>query len=326
MRLPVICGVIDRRMLINYRVDPDVLSSLLPPPFRPQLIHGFGMAGICLIRLRKIRPRGFPGWLGLASENAAHRIAVEWDDRDEVRSGVYVLRRDTNSRLNAARRWANLPRAALSWNVSGQGDERHLEVGFASDDGHVAMEVAAKTSKEWPHESVFASIEEASSFFEAGSLGYSPASEAGRFQGLELRCSSWQVEPLTIDRVRSSLFDERRQFPLGTIALDCALLMRGIEHEWHGRVDLCCEPQAERWPNDGNHPSGPQERVLSTSLATPSLISPFASEAINLAGVPAKPLPVPRRAWWLLPPRSKSARRTDRQSNRGRSRGDKRSA
>ena len=38
MRLPVIQGVIDRRMLVNYRVDPRVLETILPAPFRPQAI------------------------------------------------------------------------------------------------------------------------------------------------------------------------------------------------------------------------------------------------------------------------------------------------
>src|SRR5262245_9518459 len=101
MRLPVICGVIERRMLVNYRVDADVLARFLPRPFRPQLVDGFGLAGICLIRLAEVRPRGLPKWVGVGSENAAHRAAVEWDEGGEVRRGVYVMRRDTNSRLNA---------------------------------------------------------------------------------------------------------------------------------------------------------------------------------------------------------------------------------
>jgi hypothetical protein len=25
----------------------------------------------------------------------------------------------------------------------------------------------------------------------------------------------------------------------GSIEFDCALLMRGIDHEWHGKADLC---------------------------------------------------------------------------------------
>src|SRR5438046_1668366 len=103
MWLPTIHGVIDRRILINYRVEPEVQAPLLPAPFRPQVHNGFGWAGICLIRLAQLRPRLVPAWMGLTTENAAHRIAVEWDEGGAVRTTVYVLRRDSNSRFNA---WA----------------------------------------------------------------------------------------------------------------------------------------------------------------------------------------------------------------------------
>ena len=83
MRIPVIRGTIDRRILVNYHVDPRVLAPLLPAPFRPKLIHGFGMVGICLIRLKDIRPKFLPPLLGISSESAAHRIAVEWEQNGE---------------------------------------------------------------------------------------------------------------------------------------------------------------------------------------------------------------------------------------------------
>jgi hypothetical protein len=63
MRLPVIEGLIKRRILANYRVDPAVLAPLLPPPFRPKLHAGFAIAGICLIRLDKIRVSRLDGHL-----------------------------------------------------------------------------------------------------------------------------------------------------------------------------------------------------------------------------------------------------------------------
>src|SRR6266851_9194080 len=100
MRIPVIHGLIDRRILVNYRLDPEVLKKLLPRPFRPKIINNVGIAGICLIRLKEIRPSGFPGVVGIASENAAHRIAVEWDEQGKSCEGVYIPRRDTSSRLN----------------------------------------------------------------------------------------------------------------------------------------------------------------------------------------------------------------------------------
>ena len=56
MRGPAIQAVMERRLLINYRIDPDLLASLLPDPFRPVLVGGYGIAGICLIRLGRADP------------------------------------------------------------------------------------------------------------------------------------------------------------------------------------------------------------------------------------------------------------------------------
>ena len=102
MQLPVVRGIIQRRVLVNYRVRPEVLSGLLPPPFEPKTVAGWGMAGICLIRLAELRPRGIPARLGLSSENAAHRIAVVWGQRGARQEGVFVRRRDTSAWWNVA--------------------------------------------------------------------------------------------------------------------------------------------------------------------------------------------------------------------------------
>ena len=101
MRIPVIKGTIKRRLLVNFRADPAVVQRILPQPFRPKLHRGFSLVGICLIRLERVRPAGLPGALGLSSENAAHRIAVEWIDAGGIqREGVFIPRRDTGSLLN----------------------------------------------------------------------------------------------------------------------------------------------------------------------------------------------------------------------------------
>jgi hypothetical protein len=56
MQLPKVHGVIGRRLLVNFRVQPAVAARVLPPPFRPKLHAGHAVAGICLIRLQDIRP------------------------------------------------------------------------------------------------------------------------------------------------------------------------------------------------------------------------------------------------------------------------------
>jgi Uncharacterized conserved protein (COG2071) len=240
VKIPIIRGVIDRRILVNYRVDPSVLAPLLPYPFRPKVIHGIGMVGICLIRLRRVRPTFLPSWVGVSSENAAHRTAVEWDDKGMVREGVYVRRRDTNSWLNSLAGGRLFPGIHHRAKFSVKESADCFEAACRSDDCITNMSVRGRRAAQLPASSVFHSLEETSAFFQAGSLGYSATPDPSRFQGLELRCFNWRVEPLEVQEVRSSFFEDVSLFPKGSIEFDCALLMRGIEHEWHGKSDLCC--------------------------------------------------------------------------------------
>lgn len=238
MRIPIIRGIIDRRILVNYRVEPDVLARMLPNPFRPKLINGSGMAGVCLIRLKHIRPRFLPSFFGISSENAAHRIAVEWNQNGEQKEGVFIPRRDTSSRLNAMLGGTLFPGEHHHAAFDVKEHDDHYRIVLDSDDLKTHLLVEGFSASELPKTSVFGSIKEASDFFERGALGYSVTSKPGEFDGLELRSAGWHVTPLAIDKVESSFFDDRTLFPPGSIQFDCALLMRGIDHEWHGKESL----------------------------------------------------------------------------------------
>jgi hypothetical protein len=254
MQIPVIRGVIDRRILVNFRVEPDVLARLLPRPFRPKLVNGMGMAGVCLIRLKHIRPRFLPAFLGISSENAAHRIAVEWDQDGEPHEGVFIPRRDTSSWLNTLAGGRLFPGVhhRARFQVQEAGD--HFRVAVDSDDRRTRLRVEGHVGTELPGTSVFASVAEASRFFERGSLGYSVTRRPGEFDGLELCIHHWQVQPLILEPVESSYFEDREQFPPGSVAFDSALLMRQIEHEWHGRGSLVVK--ADEFCHSVAHASG----------------------------------------------------------------------
>ncbi|MCE9606989.1 MAG: DUF2071 domain-containing protein [Planctomycetia bacterium] len=243
MKLPVVHGVIDRRMLVNYRVDAGVLAKLLPTPFEPKLHRGMGLVGICLIRLRNIRPSWLPSWLGIGSENAAHRAAVVWQAGNERREGVYVQRRDTNSRLNTLLGGRLFPGFHHHARFDVEETTERYSLKMTSDDGVTNLAVRGHIAPALPSGSVFTSLDEASRFFAAGSLGYSPTPDGKTFQGLELRCDGWHVEPLAVEEVRSSVFDDPTIFQPGSITFDHALLMRNIQHAWHEQEDLCCVPQ-----------------------------------------------------------------------------------
>lgn len=239
MPLPVLRGVIERRILCNYSVDLDAMARVLPAPFRPLPVRGRAVGGICLIRLGELRPRGLPVARGLRSENAAHRVAVAWEDAEgRTREGVYVPRRDTSSRLVVLAGGRLFPGEHHHARFVVDESPRRVHVAMASDDHRVRVEVEGTVATSLPSSSVFGSLAEASAFFERGSLGYSASRDAGAFEGLELSCRTWSVTPLEVERAHSSWFEDRERFPHGSVRFDSALLMRDVHHEWHGRAAL----------------------------------------------------------------------------------------
>ena len=238
MTLSTLRGLIRRRLLVNYRVDPDVLR-LLPAPFRPSLVGNWGVAGICLIRIEQLRPSWLPARVGLSSENAAHRIAVCWTDADGTsREGVFIPRRDTGSLIT---RWAGgriFPGEHHRARFTVRDLGGRLELRVRSVDGVVAVDLRCARAVRLPATSVFGSLAAASAFFERGSLGYSARATGARLDGLRLVTRRWRVEPLAVEDVQSSFFDDPARFPRGTVEFDCALLMRDVEHSWHGAPPL----------------------------------------------------------------------------------------
>jgi hypothetical protein len=226
-------------MLVNFRVEPEVIQRQLPSKFRPKLHAGFAIAGICLIRLEQIRPIGFPCFSGLSSENAAHRIAVQWQDENgQIQEGVFIPRRDTDSLLNHAAGGRLFPGEHHHANFLVTNSPDRIDFNMKSRDGSVAVQLRGHLAKSLPPTSKFATLAEASNFFEPGSLGYSVTRDEDRLDGIRLKSKTWQVEPLEVEHVHSSFFADETKFPKGSVSFDCALLMRDIEHEWHTVPDF----------------------------------------------------------------------------------------
>lgn len=226
-------GVIERRLLVNYRVAPEVLQPWLPAPFRPQLRDGAGVAGICLIRMGDLRPAGLPSWAGTRSENAAHRIAVEWDGPAGPLTGVYIRRRDTDARLNVLAGGRVFPGRHRLARFDVSEDERRVQVACRSLDGTVTVDVAVRVAAALEGSALFDDIADASAFFEAGNVGYSGTMAGGRVEGVELRTRAWRVEPVTVEHASSSWLDDPARFPPGSAVLDSAMLMRQVPVTWH---------------------------------------------------------------------------------------------
>jgi hypothetical protein len=242
VRLPVIRGLIKRRLLVNFRVDPTVMRRFLPSQFEPKLHDGYAIAGICLIRLEQVRPAGIPSLFGISSENAAHRVAVTWrNSAGKQEQGVFIPRRDTGSVLNHAAGGRIFPgeHHLADFDVEDSGERIAFEM--RSRDGTVRVTLQGRDCDSLPASSCFHSLADSSDFFEGGSLGYSVTRDPKRLDGLSLKTTEWRVRPLKVENVESSLFANTAVFPEGSVEFDHALIMRDIQHEWHQAEDMIAQ-------------------------------------------------------------------------------------
>jgi hypothetical protein len=231
---PPLVGTIERRLLVNYRVDPVVAAGWLPSPLRPRLVRGHAVAGLCLLRLGDLRPPGVPARLGLTSENVAHRVAVEWDSPHGVADGVFISRRDTTSWASVAFGGRLFPGDHHRARFSVHEDGSRLSIAYAAADGATGATVHARTGGPWGSE-LFDDLAAAASFFRSGCDGYSPTRSGPGLQGLRLHSVAWDPVPVTVESASSRMLDG---LPAGAAELDCALLLRDLPVRWESLPPL----------------------------------------------------------------------------------------
>jgi hypothetical protein len=179
-----------------------------------------------------------PEIVGISSENAAHRIAVLWNESGISQEGVFIPRRDTNSQINQLLGGRVFPGEHHKAEFKVDESDSEIAISMKSEDGDVSVEVIGRISEELPQTSIFRSLAETSSFFERGALGYSITRDAKRLDGLRLETKEWRVQALEVEKVYSSYFADETKFPKGSVEFDHALIMRNIAHEWHTASDL----------------------------------------------------------------------------------------
>ncbi len=232
MKMPIIVGIIKRRFFINFRIDPDVLENILPEPFSPRIHNGYGIGGVCLIRLERMRPKNFPSFVGVSSENAGHRFAVEWKNDKGRHTGVFIPRRDTNSLFN---HWAGgkiFPGVYQNASFLVNEEGNYYQFLMKSKDEKVNLSFSGQISTEFPKTSCFFSLEEVTNFMKEDSLGYSATNNENYYDGITLHTLNWNIKSFIVDKVVSSYFMDESIFPKGSVTFDHAFIMRNIEHEW----------------------------------------------------------------------------------------------
>jgi Uncharacterized conserved protein (COG2071) len=239
MNIPVLQGIIRRRLLVNFRVDPDVIQKSLPAPFRPKVHRGHAIAGLCLIRMEHLHFAGLPPILGLSSENAAHRVAIEWTDKHgESHEGVFIHRRDSDSLLSHLAGGRLFPGVHHPAKFRVEDDGRKIGFAMRSRKGEISVHLQGEEADGLPAGSCFRSLAESSRFFEGGCIGYSPALHPPRLDGMRLETLQWTVLPFAVSQLESSWFNGSTKSVFGAVEFDHALVMRNVDHCWRSVEDL----------------------------------------------------------------------------------------
>ncbi|GAB3397050.1 DUF2071 domain-containing protein [Humibacter soli] len=215
-----------RRLLVSYAVDPSVATRLLPEPFRPQLVGDRAVGGFCMIGLQSVRPGWFPSSVGIRTENAAHRMAVEWSESGRTRYGVYIFERHSSSLFPVAVGGRLFPGVQRHARFELDETEARFRVEMDAPDTYALADVELSESLS---SSLFTDIDAASAFYRDGAIGWSPRRDGRGVEPIELVSQAWAVEPGHIHEVRSSFFDS---LPAGAVELDSALVMRNMPLTW----------------------------------------------------------------------------------------------
>ena len=230
-----VTGIIDHRILLNFRIDPEVIKRNLPKEFTPKVVNGFAIGGICQVSLSEMRAKGMPAIVGTGSHNAAHRIAVNSSQGE----GVYVTRRDTNSWLNTMSGGRLFPGVYSKADFDVSVSEGRYSVRIVNKGRELIMSISAEVVSELPEGSIFGSTEEVSDFFKTGNIGWSSRDGSSQFDAIELRTVEWHMEPLKVNESYSAYFSDTSSFPDGSVEFDSAMIMRNLKHSWVSRDNLC---------------------------------------------------------------------------------------
>lgn len=225
MRPPDLVGRIERRILLDHAVDPDVAERHLAAGLAPRLLDGRAVVGVCLIRLAEVRPVGVPAGLGRSIEAAAHRISVVGPGEEP---GVFVPRRDTPSwaaALAGGRLWPGVHGRAR---VTVASTTRSLGIEVACRDG-AAVSVAVDRNE--LRGAALDDPDATSAFHAVERTAWSPGRD-GRLETAVLDCSPWAARPVGVIAAASTWLDDPDVFPPGSVRLAGALLMEDVAMRW----------------------------------------------------------------------------------------------
>ncbi len=229
----------ERVVAVSYAFPEAVLQPLVSKGLELDTYGGFGFVTVSLVWTRKLRPAGFPEWLGQDFFLAGYRVFTRLRDASGRRlRGLKILRSETDKR-----------RMVWMGNLLTKYNYRHVNVRIDKDgpatnvetslsDGTRTLNVSFEAdggSAELPKGSPFPDWRTARLYAGPMPFTFSPEPD-GTFVVIEGSRTDWVPRPVHVKSWHVSLFDElplRNAEPI----LANAFAVEGVSYRWEkGRI------------------------------------------------------------------------------------------
>lgn len=203
------------------QLAPLVAPGLILDTFRA---HGF-LAAAC-VRTRKLRPAGFPRWLGLDLFLVGYRVFVRREGGDgRRRRGLQILGSETD-------RWS----MALAGSLFTHYAYRRARMSIRRADRHIRVATSSgfelevrEDAGQMPPGSVFTSGDEARRYAGPMPFTFAPEDSGRRLVRVEGVRDRWEQRPVAVVRHRVPFFEGLLDPPPAPAA---AFLVEDVDYRW----------------------------------------------------------------------------------------------
>ena len=205
------------RVVVFYRVEPDVARGLLPSELRPRITAGSAIVVLCYTHLGRLETRFLPHRLA-TSHHLAYRVSAEAAGENGPTCSTWVAHRETSSRIGA--RWNEKVfrhgHGRSRFSIEDDACELTLRVESSRGDELFLRASACESTG-----TVFSQPNDVGEFFRNDGT-IRPHGVFAREADVVDAHNAFVPEPLALIELRSAFFEDPDRFPSGSVAIDGA--------------------------------------------------------------------------------------------------------
>lgn len=219
-------------VVLTYAIEPELLRKYVPKGLELDEYNGVGLLAIAMVQASRLRPAGFPKFLGQDFFLAGYRVFVKYRDRTgRTLRGLRILRSYTDRRLMVAAgnvlTHYNYRLAKVSFEVNGQ--QLHIVTRTSNQEADLEVDVDLSAIGGLPAASPFENMNAARRY--AGPLPYTfdYEAESDSIIIIEGRRSNWNPRAVHVHVGRNAFL---KTCGLGTPVLANAFHVSDVDYCW----------------------------------------------------------------------------------------------